>query len=266
MSTTPDVLQDVSDPLAAVKITEYRYLLIGRFFFIMALRMLATIAGWWIYKLTKEPFAIGLIGLAEVIPALSLALYSGYRVDMSEKRSLLLKCILAYFGIAVAMVICAFGFSWQWLSSKLLVSSIYFFIFLSGIFRSFVGPTFSALIATIVPRNFLQNATTWSQGSWLMASVSGHAAGGFLIWGFGVNGTLIIVAVLIFTAFLFLYRLKPKPILNSRKDKPTLESVKEGLRFVFKTKELLGAMALDMFAVLFGGGSSYGSGFCTGYT
>ena len=78
-----------NNALAAVKIPEYRSLLAGRFCFITALRMLGTLVGWWMYELTNAPLAIGLIGLAEVIPALSLALYAGHVIDVSEKRKLL---------------------------------------------------------------------------------------------------------------------------------------------------------------------------------
>lgn len=84
-------LQKTSDPLGALRITEFRHLMIGRFLFIMGLRMMGTLVGWWIYELTNEPFAIGLIGLSEVIPAVSLALYAGHVIDKSEKRKLLLR-------------------------------------------------------------------------------------------------------------------------------------------------------------------------------
>ena len=77
-------------PFASLKVVEFRNLMLGRFLFIMGLRMMGTLVGWWIYELTNEPFAIGLIGLAEVIPAVSLALYAGHVIDISEKRKLLL--------------------------------------------------------------------------------------------------------------------------------------------------------------------------------
>jgi len=104
-----------------------------------------------------------------------------------------------------------------------------------------------------VPRDLLQNATTWNQGTWLTASVTGHAAAGFLIAGLGNTGTLTVIAVLVSIGFVFMTRLKPKPALNEPGEQKTWESVKEGLRFVFNTKEVLGALSLDLFAVLFGG-------------
>lgn len=242
-----------SDPFASVKVPEYRNLMLGRFAFIMGLRMMATLIGWWIYLLTNDPFAIGLVGLSEVIPALSLALYAGHVIDQSEKRKLLLKGITLYFIAVLVLIFISSNYLSQHLSNHWISICIYSVIFCTGIFRAFTGPVFSAMIAYIVPRYNLQNATTWSQGTWLSASVTGHAVGGFLIAIVGITGTLITVSCLVIIAFSFLFRLKPKPASNIKGAVRTWESVKEGLRFVYKTKELLGALTLDLFAVLFGG-------------
>ena len=242
-----------ADPFAAVRVVEYRNLLIGRFIFIMGLRMMATLIGWWIYLLTNDPFAIGLVGLSEVVPALSLALYAGHVIDQSEKRRLLLKGVVLYFLAAIALVFISGKLVSHHLTNHWIAICIYFVIFCTGIFRAFTGPVFSALIAYIVPRNDLQNATTWSQGSWLSALVTGHATGGFLIALAGITNTLITISFLILISFFFLYRLKAKPASNIKGAVRTWESVKEGLRFVYKTKELLASLSLDLFAVLFGG-------------
>lgn len=241
------------DPFESIKIVEYRNLMAGRFLFIMGLRMMSTLVGWWIYNLTNDPFAIGLIGLSEVIPAVSLALYSGHVIDLSEKRKLLLTGVSLYLLAALIMLFLSTSFTSKHLSSHGIAIFIYTVIFFTGIFRSFTGPTFSVLIASIVPRHTLQNATTWNQGTWLSASVTGHATGGFLIAVFGITGTLITICCLEAAAIFFMFRLKPKPPLNERGEKKTWDSVKEGLHFVFKTKELLGAVSLDLFAVFFGG-------------
>ena len=241
------------NPFAAVKIIEFRNLLLGRFVFIMGLRMMATLVGWWIYLLTNDPFAIGLIGLSEVVPAISLALYAGHVIDQSEKKGLLLRGIILYVTASILLVFISGSFIASHLSNHWIAICIYFVIFCTGVVRAFTGPLFGAMIAHIVPRNNLQNATTWSQGTWLSASVTGHAAGGFLIAGVGITGALIAVSCLIATSFFFLIRIKKKPSFIVKGVVRTWESVKEGLRFVFKTKELLGAISLDLFAVLFGG-------------
>lgn len=253
MDEQESVSQITNDPFAAIRLPEYRNLVVGRFFFIMALRMMSTLVGWWIYELTNDPFAIGLIGLSEVIPALSMALYSGHVIDVSEKRGLLLRCVFLYFCAAGLLLFLSSPFTASRLSNSGISYGIYAVIFGTGIIRSFTGPNFTALIGNIVPRNLLQNATTWSQGSWLSASVLGHAAGGFLIALLGNMGTMIVICSLIVVALFVLFQLRPKPVLKPMGEGRTWESVQEGLRFVYRTKELLGAFSLDMFAVLFGG-------------
>lgn len=245
--------QITNDPMGALKISEFRNLMIGRFLFIMGLRMMGTLVGWWIYELTNEPFAIGLIGLAEVIPAVSLALYAGHVIDISEKRKLLLRAVLLYLACAVTLLFLSTGVSTQKFSSLQIAIGIYFIIFCTGIIRSFSGPSFGTIVGGIVPKNLLQNATTWSQGIWLSASVIGHAAVGFMIAGFGHTGSLIVVVSLVALGYLFISFISPKPPHAQVGDKKTLESVKEGIRFVVQSKEVLGALSLDLFAVLFGG-------------
>jgi MFS family permease len=104
-----------------------------------------------------------------------------------------------------------------------------------------------------MPKSLLQNATTWSQGIWLTASILGHAIVGFIIAGFGHTGSLIVVVVLVSIGFIFISKINKQVPHAAVGDKKTLESVKEGLRFVYNTKEVLGALSLDLFAVLFGG-------------
>jgi len=242
-----------NDPIAALRIKEFKHLMIGRFLFIMGLRMMGTLVGWWIYELTNDPFAIGLIGLAEVIPAVSLSLYAGHIIDISEKRKLLLRGVVAYLLCAIVLTALSTRYSYQQLSENSIAFCIYVVIFFTGIFRSFTGPSFGTMIGSIIPKELLANATTWNQGIWLSASVIGHALVGFLIVGLGNTGALLIICTLVITGLAYLFQLKSKPPLNEKGDKKTLESVKEGLRFVFSTKEVLGALSLDLFAVLFGG-------------
>ena len=247
------IQQKGNDPYAALRITEFQHLMIGRFLFIMGLRMMGTLVGWWIYELTNDPFAIGLIGLAEVIPAVSLSLYAGHIIDISEKRSLLLRGVVAYLLCAIVLTALSTRYSYQQLSENSIAFCIYVVIFFTGIFRSFTGPSFGTMIGSIIPKELLANATTWNQGIWLSASVIGHALVGFLIVGLGNTGALLIICTLVITGLAYLFQLKLKPPLNEKGEKKTLESVKEGLRFVFSTKEVLGALSLDLFAVLFGG-------------
>ena len=242
-----------NDPLASVRIPEYRNLILGRLFFIMGLRMMGTLVGWWIYNLTNDPFAIGLIGLSEVIPAISFALYAGHVIDQSEKRKLLLRGVFLYLLCASVLLFLSTSFTAKHVATHWIAVSIYVVVFCTGILRAFTGPVFAVLLGYIVPKQTLQNATTWNQGTWLSASVTGHAAGGILIAAFGNTVTFAVIVTLITCAFFILLQLKTKPALNEPGIKRTWESVKEGLGFVFRTKEVLGAATLDLFAVLFGG-------------
>jgi MFS family permease len=247
------ILTHSNDPFASVKQKEFRTLLTGRFLFIMGLRMMSTLVGWWIYNLTNAPLAIGLVGLSEFLPAFSMALYAGHTIDLSEKRKLILRGVALYLLAACILLSLSTRFSAAHLTNHRIAICIYATIFGTGIVRSFISPTFNVILAAIVPKQNLQNAITWNQGTWLTASVCGHAAGGFLIAGLGNTGTLACIASLIVMALLALFQLTPKPPLNERGEKKTWDSVKDGLRFVLHTKEVLGALSLDLFAVLFGG-------------
>ena len=253
MENMQSPVKQLNDPLGALRISEFRNLMIGRFLFIMGLRMMGTLVGWWIYELTNAPFAIGLIGLAEVIPAVSLALYAGHVIDKSEKRKLLLRGVILYWCCALILLFLSMDIGALKLTSLQIAIGIYFIVFCTGIIRSFTGPSFGTIIGAVVPKNLLQNATTWSQGIWLSASVLGHAIVGFIIAGFGQTGSLIVVVSLVGIGYGFIAMIKSKPPHADVVDQKTLESVKEGLRFVFNSKEVFGALSLDLFAVLFGG-------------
>ncbi len=236
-----------------MQMPEFRNLLTGRFCFVLAFRMLGTLVGWWMYELTNAPFAIGLIGLAEVVPALSLALYAGHVIDISEKKSLLLKALLAYFLCAFVMLLLSTSYIHLHFGKAFIIAGIYTIIFMTGIVRSFSGPVFGAIIGQMMPKETLPNAITWNQGAWLTASVLGHASAGFCIAYIQNSGTLVVVTILMAVAFIILTTIRRKPAAANNSGKRTWESVKEGLNFVFSTKEVLGALSLDLFAVLFGG-------------
>ena len=228
------------------------FFIAGRFIFIMGLRMTGTVIGWWIYLLTNSPLALGMVGLSEVIPALSLALYAGHYIDISEKRKLLLKCVLLYTACIIALIFLSSGFAIKSYTPWTIAVSICLVIAATGAIRAFSGPTFSAMIAQIVPVEQLPAAASISSATWLVGSIVGHAAGGFFIAYLGINNTFFMILGFVLTGFILLRNLTIKPILHKAATN-TWASVKEGINYVFKTKEILGAMSLDLFAVLFGG-------------
>ncbi len=240
------------NPYAAFKIPEFKYFIAGRCIYIMGLRMTGTVIGWWIYVLTSSKLALGFVGLSEVIPALSLALYAGHHIDINEKRKLLLKCILGYIVCVILFIVLSTNFIESRFHHWTIAFLICSVIGITGAIRAFSGPTFSSMISQIVPKHMLPNAASISSATWLIASICGHAIGGFLIAILGINKTFYVILIMIMGGYLVLSRLSVKPVLVTATTK-TWQSVKEGLSYVFRTKEILGAMSLDLFAVLFGG-------------
>lgn len=242
------------EPLKTLRIPEFRNLISGRFFIVLSFRMLATLLGWWVYQLTNEALAIGLIGLSEVVPAVASALYAGHIIDNTEKKRLLLTCNYAYIFLVGLLGLLAFrGQDWLALSNHQVTYCIYGIIFFTGICRAFLGPLVPSMIPKIVGKDNLPYAITVNQTTFLTASVSGHALGGFCIRWFGISGTLWLIFGLMFVASLFFMNINKHYSENKGQELKVLESMKEGLRYIYKTKEILGALLLDMFAVLFGG-------------
>lgn len=242
-----------NDPYAALRFPEFRIFMVLRFALVFAWAMQFVVIEWEIYNLTKDPFSLGMIGLMELIPAFSLALFSGHFVDKLEKRNLLVKVILSFLVISTGLFLLTWPVITQNLEQKTLVWGIYGLVFLGGIIRSFIGPTVFSLFSLVVPKKVYPNAATWSSGAWQIGSVAGPAIGGFAINWIGVHWSLLIIAGVALVALLFLLRISPKPVHNKDKEDNIIQSLREGVSFVFNTKVILGVIALDMFAVLFGG-------------
>jgi MFS family permease len=239
--------------LAPLAHKEFRLFLLSRIFYTMSLRMVATVVGWQLFQITRSTFSIGLSGLAEFIPVFSLALYAGHLIDRSDKRSLLLKGILSYALCVIGLVVITMPGLQHQVSRTSLPLFFYGIIFFTGVIRAFAGPTSSAIIAQLVPRNILHLASSISSSSFLIANIVGHASAGLLIAWLGVHVTFIIILVYVLVAATLLSFVKKKPILHTASNIRAWASVKEGLRFVFQNKVMLGAISLDLFAVLFGG-------------
>ncbi|MDP4215894.1 MAG: MFS transporter [Bacteroidota bacterium] len=239
--------------LAVLRIPEYRKLITGRFFYIMALRTVTTTVGWRIYEITHHAFAIGLVGLSEFLPAFCLALYAGHVIDKSDKRALLLITTGCYLVCVAGLISISLPSVMQNLGGHRIQWLIYGIIFCTGVIRAFAGPGLNAIIAQIVPREDLPRAITVNSSAFLFASILGHATAGLWIAHLTYIFSFSIVGVYALIAWYFFFSISPKPIMLAGSEKKTWESIKEGLRFVYRTREIMGAMALDLFAVLFGG-------------
>ncbi|HEA30245.1 MAG TPA: MFS transporter [Leeuwenhoekiella sp.] len=242
-----------NDPYAALRYKEFNIFLIIRFAMVFAWSMQFVVIEWEVYSITKNPLSLGIIGLMEVIPAVSLALFAGHIVDQKEKKGLLLKCILGFSVISVGLFLLTWPVVVSNVSTQLTLYLIYFLVFLGGIVRSFLGPTIFSLFSLIIPKKVYPNAATWSSSVWQMGAVVGPAVAGFSIDVIGVHWSMLLIFGFSLTALTALSFIPKKPILNPKIGENVFESLREGIRFVKKTKVILSALTLDMIAVLFGG-------------
>lgn len=243
-----------SQALVPLQHKEFRFFIIARFFLIMSLRMLGTVAGYQLFHITKTSFSVGLAGLSEFVPVFLLALYAGHVIDRSDKRTFLLRGVMSYSVCVVALLVITSGWFSQNVHTRSPELFIYGVIFFTGIIRAFTGPATNAIISQLVPREILPFAANISSTTWLIASITGHASAGFLISIFGVHHTFWFILAYVLLAAVLISFIKRKPVLAKEDaNQKTWSSMKEGLRFVFKHKIMLGAISLDLFAVLFGG-------------
>jgi MFS family permease len=242
-----------NDPYAALRFPEFKAFITVRFALVFAWAMQFVVIEWEVYRLTQDPLSLGIIGLMEVVPAVSMALFAGHIVDQSEKRNLLLISILAFSGLSLGLFYMTLPSVQTTYATTTVLYGIYGLVFLGGFVRAFISPTLFSLMALIVPKEHYPNAATWSSSAWQMGGMLGPALAGFSIHWIGAHQTLFLIVGFAATAFLLLLTIKKKPILNKKIGEPVLESLREGIRFVFNTKVILGAITLDMVAVLFGG-------------
>lgn len=242
-----------NDPYAALRYKEFNTFLLIRFAIVFAWSMQFIIIEWEVYRITKSALSLGIIGLMEIIPAVLMALFAGHIVDQNEKKGLLVKCIFGFSVISLGLFLITWPAVTAGFSVNTILYSIYFLVFLGGIVRSFLGPTIFSLLALIVPKSAYSNAATWSSSVWQVGSVVGPAVAGFSIHLIGVHWAMSAVFACSLFALLLLTQIEKKPILNPKIGEPVMESLKEGVKFVFNNKVILNALTLDMAAVLFGG-------------
>ncbi len=246
-------MEEKLDPYAALRFKEFNFFLVIRFILVFGWSMQFIIVEWEVYSLTKDPLSLGLIGLVEVIPAISTALFAGHIVDQREKKMLFFQCIIAFLLVAIGYYFITSPYVYDNYENSQILIGIYILVFLGGFIRAFIGPTIFSLVALIVPKRVYPNAATWSSSTWQLAVVLGPAFAGFSIAWIGVHNSMGIVLATIIIGLLLIGFIKKKPILNPKIGEPIFQSLKAGLNFVYKTKAILVALTLDMVAVLFGG-------------
>jgi MFS family permease len=234
-----------SNPI--LRFPELRFLLGSSASAVLASRMLAVVIGYQIYERTKNPLALGILGLIEAIPAIALSLYGGHVADRNDRRLI----VLLTRAVSVA---CAIAFALISRSSESWVLyGLFGIIFVAGLARGFADPAQNAFESQVIPAEVMVTATAWLSSAGQASAIIGPALGGFAYAWFGASNTYGVIACLFALSMLCDFQIKPKPIPVPEGSEDVWQSILEGVRFVFSNQILVGSMALDLFAVLFGG-------------
>ncbi len=245
---------DKTGVYASLKIKDFRWFVSARFVLTFAIQMQSVIVGWQIYQLTHDALSLGLIGLSEAIPFLSISLFAGHAADRIKRKKIILLANAAYIFSAAALLLVSTEY-------KIILSThgvfpIYIIIIISGLTRGFMSPAQGAFVAQLVPRKLFGNASTWNSLAWQTAEVVGPATGGLVYGFFGVGSAYTIVAIMSVIGLILFSSVKDKPLPERKSDETIWQSLSEGLKFVFQNQIILSAITLDMFAVFFGGAVS----------
>jgi MFS family permease len=237
-----------TDPYATLRLREYRAFLGAYGAVYVATQIQSAVLGWQVYALTGDPLSLGLVGLAEALPFLALTLVGGWAADRADRRRLSLASLV----LVAASGAWLLALSWATPRSAL---PLYAAQALAGAGRAFFRPALTALGTELVPRESYHNASAWRSSVFHLALVVGPAAGGALIALGGPAFAYAVVVLLSVAGLAAIAAISPRP----RSPAPggrLLPELADGVRFVFAKPLLLGAMSLDLFAVLFGGATA----------
>ncbi len=239
------------DPYAALKFPEFRNFNIARLCITIAAQIQAVIVGWQIYEITKDPLSLGLIGLAEAVPSICVLLFAGHITDSNDRKKIVISSVFLMTFCSFLLLIISTD-SVKFLTFNKVIA-MYSAIFLSGIGRGFSAPSFFAFVSQLVPKEILPNAITWNTTTWQTGAVTGPAIGGLLYGYIGPTNTYLTIVTFWIISIILIFTIKKKPIPQISGVQSLKERLTAGLKFVFKRKIILGAISLDLFAVLFGG-------------
>lgn len=238
-------------PYASLRIKDFRSFITARFCITLAIQIQSVVVAWQVYEITKDPLSLGLIGLAEAVPSITVSLYAGHVADIMNRKKIILICYSTLLFCSLALLSFTLPPGDQLLHSGVL--PVYTVIFISGVARGFLTPAVFSFMPQLVPRELYTNAVTWNSTLWETAAISGLAFGGLLYGFFGISIAYTVDAILVFTGLLLVLRVENKPVPEVTGEEGVAEKIKAGLRFVYQNKIILSAISLDLFAVLFGG-------------
>lgn len=242
-------------PYISLTFPEFRAYIGIRLTITFAYQVQGLIIGWHIYQLTHNTFTLGLIGLAEALPAMSTALFAGHFADHSDKKKMMMKVIACMFLSSFVLLLFTnpglsqqFSLFWQ-------VGVMFAMIVCNGVCRGFYSPAAFSLLGSLVPRKYYANSSTWNSSSFQVSTILGPAIGGLVLGFFGITAAFGMVVTGQLLAMIFLSRIANRPPLPipAGENLSIFDSLGQGIRFVFSNKMMLGALSLDLFSVFFGG-------------
>jgi MFS family permease len=239
------------DPYAALRIRDFRLFVVSRLLISIAFQIVDTAVGWQVFSLTHDPLSLGLVGLSVALPSIGISLYGGHISDVKNRRTITISMLyvvilttLAFVGISlhVEKIYLQFG-----------TMPIYIILFIIGLATGLLAPSIIALSYQLVPNELAPSASAWRSSAWQTAAIAGPAIGGLLYGFIGATGTYIVSASVMFFGTLCIWFIPSRPVASLQADETIYESLKKGIKFVFQNQVIVGALSLDLFAVLFGG-------------
>lgn len=239
------------NPYAVLAIRDFRFFIASRLLVTLAILVQAVVVGWQVYEITKDPLSLGLIGLAEAIPAITVSLYAGHLADIVERKKIIVVCL-------VTLVLCSFALLFFTMDRGAFILAngalpIYVVIFVSGIARGFLSPANFSFMPQLVSRDLYQNAIVWNSTLWEGAAVGGPILGGLIYGYFDITTAYAADVALMVGGLVCVLLIPNRPLPPISEEQNVFEKIKAGIKFVFQNQIILGAITLDLFAVLFGG-------------
>ena len=239
------------DPYASFRIPDFRRFIVSLLTMTLGAQVQTLVVSWQIYGITHDPLSLGLIGLAEVVPFIGVALFAGHVADRLDRRRIALWSLGVLLACALVLVILSRSHAWVTAHG---VWPFYIVIAVGGLARSFLGPARNSLAVGLVPRDILPNSIAWRSSTFQVGAVAGPALGG-LLYGFaGVTAAYAVQALLILVALVAFGMVRARGAAGGAgRDDGARDDLLAGLRFVWSERVLLGAQTLDLFSVLLGG-------------
>lgn len=235
------------NPYASLKFKDFKFFLLTKIFLTFAIQIQSVVVGWHVYSLTHDPLSLGLIGLVEILPNFSVTLFAGHFADLYDRKKIVYSCLFL-------LVMCSSAlFYTSYYVNNHQLYLIYTIIAVSGFCRGVIGPSLFSIMTDCVPKEHYVNSTSWHSTLWQISFMAGAGGSGFLFANISYYSYSLIAILMSFSIAAF-YFISPKPHLTKKDEKaPMLNSIKSGIKFVFKNQIFIGAISLDLFAVLFGG-------------